>query len=77
LEPYLSDYRKLKVRGQAGWRIECMDEFVDGLLTKERVCDIALPRIPSRAQLEDLEELEPREGVLGSEGEDSESEAED
>lgn len=54
-----------------------MDEFIDGLLVKDRMCDIALPRIPTRAQLEDLEELEPRENALGSEGETSGSEAED
>jgi len=67
LEPLLGDYRKLKLRGQAGFRLTYMDEFIDDLLTKERVCDIALPRIPTRAQLEDLDELEPRESTLGSE----------
>ncbi|KAF8429145.1 PRP38 family-domain-containing protein [Tirmania nivea] len=67
LEPLLGDYRKLKLRGQAGFRLTYMDEFIDDLLTKDRVCDIALPRIPTRAQLEDLDELEPRESVLGSE----------
>lgn len=52
-----------------GWRLSYVDEFIDDLLTKERVCDIALPRMPTRAQLEDLEELEPRESFLGSEAE--------
>lgn len=76
LEPLLSDYRKLKYRSQAGFTLTYMDEFIDNLLTKDRVCDIALPRIPTRAQLEDLDELEPRQSALGSEiesGDDSEA----
>ncbi|KAA8907449.1 PRP38 family-domain-containing protein [Sphaerosporella brunnea] len=74
LEPLLGDYRKLRVRGMGGWRQSYMDEFIDDLLTKERVCDIALPRMMTRAMLEDAEELEPRESLLGSE---LESEGED
>ncbi|KAF8468990.1 Pre-mRNA-splicing factor 38, partial [Kalaharituber pfeilii] len=67
LEPLLSDYRKLRLRSAAGFSLTYMDEFIDNLLVKERVCDIALPRIPTRAQLEDMDELEPRESALGSE----------
>jgi len=78
LEPFMGDFRKLKVRGMGGWRLSHMDEFIDELLTKERVCDIALPRMMTRAMLEDAEELEPRESLLGSEleseGEDEEME---
>jgi pre-mRNA-splicing factor 38A len=74
LEPLMGDYRKLRVRGMGGWRQSHMDEFIDDLLTKERVCDIALPRMMTRAMLEDAEELEPRESLLGSE---VESEGED
>ncbi|RPB24355.1 PRP38-domain-containing protein [Terfezia boudieri ATCC MYA-4762] len=58
---------KLKLRGQAGFRLTYMDEFIDDLLTNDRVCDIALPRVPTRAQLEDLDKLEPRESALESE----------
>lgn len=72
LEPYLVDYRKLRYRGMGGWRLTYVDEFIDDLLVKERVCDIALPRIPTRAQLEDLDELDSREGGLGSEAESGE-----
>ena len=61
LEPLMGDLRKLKVRGMGGWRLSYMDEFIDELLTQERVCDIALPRMMTRAMLEDTEELEPRE----------------
>lgn len=60
LEPLMVDFRKLRVRTQAGFKLTYVDEFIDDLLTKERVCDIALPRIPTRAQLEDLDELEER-----------------
>lgn len=51
-----------------------VDEFIDDLLTKERVCDVALPRMMTRAMLEDVGDLEVRESLLGSE---VESEADD
>ena len=67
LEPYLNDYRKLGQRSQDGFMLTYMDEYVDALLHDERVCDIALPRIPTRFALEETEELEPRVSLLGSE----------
>ncbi|OLL22043.1 Pre-mRNA-splicing factor 38A [Neolecta irregularis DAH-3] len=67
LEPLLVDYRKLKVRANDGFQLTFMDQFIDDLLTQERVCDIALPRLPSRYQLEETEEIEPRESPLKSE----------
>jgi pre-mRNA-splicing factor 38A len=67
LEPLMGDFRKIRIRGMNGWRLSYMDEFIDSLLTQERVCDIALPRMMTRAMLEDAEELEPRESLLGSE----------
>ncbi|KAI5812392.1 PRP38 family-domain-containing protein [Pyronema omphalodes] len=67
LEPLMGDYRKVRIRGMGGWRLGYVDEFIDSLLVEERVCDIALPRMMTRAQLEDLGELEPRESLLGSE----------
>lgn len=48
----------------AGYGLTYMDEFVDELLTKERVCDIILPRIPKRELLEETEGLAPRNSVL-------------
>ncbi|TGZ83366.1 PRP38-domain-containing protein [Ascodesmis nigricans] len=79
LEKYLADYRKIKIRGQGGWRLGYVDDFIDELLTKERVCDVALPRMMTRAMLEDVGELEPRESMLGSEvesdGDEEEEEA--
>ncbi|KAK9460899.1 PRP38 family-domain-containing protein [Lipomyces oligophaga] len=74
LEPLLADYRKLRSRSNTGFKLTYMDEFVDMLLTEERVCDIALPRVTPRIVLEDREELEPRESALASE---LESEGED
>jgi pre-mRNA-splicing factor 38A len=67
LEPYLNDYRKLRQRTQNGFMLTYIDEYVDALLHDERVCDIALPRIPTRFALEETEELEPRVSLLGSE----------
>jgi pre-mRNA-splicing factor 38A len=67
LEPFLNDYRKLRRRTQNGFELTYMDEYVDALLRDERVCDIALPRIPTRFALEETEELEPRVSLLGSE----------
>ena len=43
------------------------DEFVDDLLTKDRVCDIILPRLTQRAVLEETEGLAPRQSLLVSE----------
>lgn len=67
LEPYLTDYRKLRIRKQSGISLTYIDEFIDALLTQERVCDIALPRMTSRTVLEDQGKLEPRESALASE----------
>ncbi|KAJ6260694.1 Pre-mRNA-splicing factor [Drechslerella dactyloides] len=76
LEPLMRDYRKLRLRTQSGYRLTYVDEFIDELLTKERVCDIALPRMPTRTQLEDLDELEPREPLVSDVDSDEEGEGE-
>ncbi|KAF5024096.1 hypothetical protein F66182_3840 [Fusarium sp. NRRL 66182] len=60
LEPFLEDRRKLRRRGRAGVMLTYMDEFVDELLTKDRVCGTSLWKMPKREVLEDLEILEPR-----------------
>jgi pre-mRNA-splicing factor 38A len=65
LEPYLEDRRKLKRRTRMGNSLTFMDQFVDDLLTKERVCATSLWKMPSREVLEDLEVLEPRASPLG------------
>ncbi|KAF2969066.1 hypothetical protein GQX73_g4492 [Xylaria multiplex] len=65
LEPYLEDRRKLRRRGRVGARITFVDEFVDELLTKDRVCATSLWQMPKREILEDLDLLEPRVSPLG------------
>ena len=47
-----------------GYVLTYMDEFVDQLLTEERVCDIMLPRISKRNILEETEGLPPRISAL-------------
>ncbi|KAF3175655.1 hypothetical protein TWF106_005211 [Orbilia oligospora] len=74
LEPLMADYRKIRLRTQSGYKLTFVDEFIDELLTKERVCDIALPRMPTRAQLEDMDELEPREPLVSDVDSDEEGE---
>ncbi|KIO26239.1 hypothetical protein M407DRAFT_243800 [Tulasnella calospora MUT 4182] len=64
LEPLLKDFRKLRVRSMAGYTLTYMDEFVDQLLTEERVCDIILPRLTKREVLEETEGLAPRSSAL-------------
>lgn len=65
LEPFFQDTRKLKRRTRMGTSLTFMDEFVDDLLTKDRVCGTTLWKMPSRTMLEDLDVLEPRVSPLG------------
>lgn len=77
LEPYLNDSRKLRRRMREGWQLTHMDEFIDDLLVKGRVCATTLPKINPRLFLEDEDRLEPRVSLLADELEDgSESEGE-
>jgi pre-mRNA-splicing factor 38A len=67
LEPLLTDYRKIKRRLKENFSLTHVDQFVDDLLTKERICATSLWKLPSRTHLEDLDLLEPRESPLGDE----------
>ncbi|WVF69178.1 hypothetical protein IAT40_003953 [Kwoniella sp. CBS 6097] len=73
LEPLMKDYRKLRVAHAGGYSLTYFDEFIDELLTQERVCDIILPRLTQRSVLEETEGLPPRKSLLdedeGVEGE--------
>ncbi|TKY88927.1 hypothetical protein EX895_002168 [Sporisorium graminicola] len=61
LEPLLEDGRKLRWRGSGGeFSIVHMDEWIDMLLTEERVCDIILPRLTKRDVCETRDGLPPR-----------------
>ncbi|EFR00976.1 pre-mRNA-splicing factor 38A [Nannizzia gypsea CBS 118893] len=76
LEPLLTDYRKLKRRTKEGFLLTYMDQFVDDLLTKDRVCGTSLWKIPARTMLEDLDMLDERISPLNDELEDLDEESE-
>lgn len=65
LEPFLEDRRKLRRKARAGTSLTFVDEFVDDLLNKDRVCATSLWKMPKREVLEDLEILDPRVSPLG------------
>ncbi|OTA61461.1 PRP38-domain-containing protein [Hypoxylon sp. EC38] len=65
LEPFLEDRRKLRRKERTGTSLTYVDQFVDDLLTKDRVCATSLWQMPKREILEDLELLEPRISPLG------------
>ena len=68
LEPLLADYRKVRRRARDGaYSITHIDQFVDDLLTKERVCGTSLRKLPLRTILEDLGQLDARESPLADE----------
>jgi pre-mRNA-splicing factor 38A len=81
LEPFLEDKRKLRRRRKEGYTLTYMDEFVDELLTKDRVCGTSLWKLPARQVLEDegrLEErISPMQGELDEELEREENGDED
>lgn len=68
LEPLLGDWRKLRRRTrEGGYTLTYMDQFMDDLLTKSRVCGTSLMALPKRTVLEDLGQLEVRESPLREE----------
>lgn len=67
LEPLLTDLRKIKRRTKDGFVLTYVDQFVDDLLTKDRICATSLWKMPPRSILEDLDMLEPRESPLADE----------
>jgi pre-mRNA-splicing factor 38A len=65
LEPLYNDYRKLRYRDIDEWKLVHMDEFVHSLFTQDRVCGIAMPRLPNRTALEEEGYLDgPRVSAL-------------
>lgn len=77
LEPLLVDYRKLKRRVRDSFTLTYIDQFVDDLLTKDRVCGTSLWKLPSRQQLEDLDLLEERVSPLAEELEEMDRDEEE
>ncbi|KAF2821441.1 PRP38-domain-containing protein, partial [Ophiobolus disseminans] len=76
LEPLLTDYRKVRRRLKDAFTLTHVDQFVDDLLVKERICATSLWKLPSRANLEDLEMLDPRESPLDGEVDELDEEME-
>lgn len=76
LEPLLLDYRKLRRRMREHYVLTHIDQFVDDLLTKDRVCATSLWKLPSRHQLEDLDMLDERVSPLADELEELDRESE-
>lgn len=65
LEPLLLDWRKIRFQKPDGkYIITHVDEIIDDLLTKERVFDVILPRIPTRMHLVEQGKLAPRKSQL-------------
>ena len=78
LEPLLADYRKIRRRARDGaYSITHIDQFVDDLLTKERVCGTSFRKLPLRTILEDLGQLEARESPLAREIDEIDNDEED
>lgn len=75
LEPLLADYRKLKRRTKDGFLLTHVDQFVDDLLVKDRVCGTTLWKLPARRVLEDLDLLEERVSALNEELEELDEES--
>ena len=67
LEPLLEDRRKLRRRRKEGYTLTYVDEFVDELLTKDRVCGTSLWKLPGRRTLEDEGRLEERVSAMQGE----------
>ncbi|CAH8652788.1 unnamed protein product [Heterobilharzia americana] len=71
LETLYNDFRRLKFQDKMGnFSLIYMDDFIDQLLTEERVCDVILPRLQKREVLEELNSLEPRQSLLNEDLED-------
>jgi pre-mRNA-splicing factor 38A len=58
LEPLYTEYCKLCFRDVTEWKLVTMDQLIHQLLHNNRVCGIALPRLPSRKHLLDEGYLE-------------------
>lgn len=72
LEPLLEDLRKLRHRTKAGVKLTFVDQFVDDLLTKDRVCGTSLWKLKRREDLEIGERSSPLAAELDSGSEDDE-----
>ena len=77
LEPLLGDRSKLRQRRRDGVDLLTMDEFIDRLLTRDRVCATSLWKLPDRGLLQDLDMLDEYVSPLGEELEELDRDDED
>ncbi|KAL9085451.1 MAG: hypothetical protein Q9165_007601 [Trypethelium subeluteriae] len=77
LEPLLEDRVKLRQRRRDGVDLTFMDEFIDRLLTRDRVCATTLWKLPDRGMLQDLDMLEEYVSPLGEELDELDKDEED
>jgi pre-mRNA-splicing factor 38A len=78
LEPLYNDFRKVRKRVVMGWELTHIDEIIDILLRDEYFADVALPRLPKRAQLEEANMLAGmRQSALEADLDDDDDEDED
>ncbi|CAL8073467.1 unnamed protein product [Calicophoron daubneyi] len=71
LETLYNDFRRLKFQDRMGsFSLIYMDDFIDSLLTEERVCDVILPRLQKRGVLEEANVLDPRQSLLNEDLDD-------
>ena len=78
LEPLYNDFRKVRKRVVMGWEVTHIDEIIDILLRDEDFADVALPRLPKRAQLEEANMLAGmRQSALEADLDDDDDEDED
>lgn len=67
LEQCLTDYRHIRIYNDGHCSLIHMDEYIDQLLNEDKFCDLILPRMISRYQLEQQELIEPRISILQEE----------
>ncbi len=61
LEPLLYDYRRIRYQNFRGvCEVKHVDELVNDLLIKDTFCDVTLPRLPRRQDLESTGNLMPK-----------------
>jgi hypothetical protein len=65
LEPLYDDFRKIRYMDKMGkMQASNVDQFVDELMTSERICDIILPRLQQRHVLEELGDVCAPKGLF-------------
>jgi pre-mRNA-splicing factor 38A len=68
LEPFLSDYRKVRVRLPDGsFSLSHVDDLIEKMLGGDYMFNISLPRLPTRLAMEKTGALEPWVSVLQDE----------